>query len=73
MRTTVDLPADVHAVAQAIARDQRRSLSAVLADLVRKGLAAPPAAGTGGSRAGFPLLDLPRTVTTEDVLAVDDE
>ena len=74
MRTTVDLPSDVHAVALALARDQGRSMSAVLVDLLRKGLSTP--ARTDGPprlRDGIPLLDLDRAVTTDDVLRADDE
>ena len=50
-------------------------MSAVIVDLVRKGAANAPADGGGTApraRAGFPLLDLPRTITTDDVLRSDD-
>ncbi len=76
MRTIVDLPQEIHAIATAIARDQGRSLSAVISDLVQKGLAksaersseVPP----GTIRAGFPILHLPRTITSDDVLRAGD-
>ena len=77
MRTTVDLPPDLLARARSLARDQGRSMSAVVTDLVRKGLAGPtpdprtdaPAA----TRNGFPQVDLGGVITTEDVRRVDDE
>jgi hypothetical protein len=38
MRTTVDLPADLHAQVMAIARDTHRTLSETVASLMRRGL-----------------------------------
>ena len=40
VRTTIDLPDDLHKQAQAIARDTHRTLSETVADLVRRGLRA---------------------------------
>jgi len=37
MRTTVDLPEDLHAAAVAIARDTHRTLSETIANLMRRG------------------------------------
>lgn len=74
MRTTIDLPHDLDAIARAIAHDQRRSLSSVVADLMRRGLDARHHGGTADlpTRNGFPLLDL-GVVTTEDVRRLEDE
>lgn len=38
MRTTIDLPDDLHAQATAIAMDTRQSLSQAVAGLIRRGL-----------------------------------
>jgi len=73
MRTTVDLPADLHALARAIAADQGRSMSEVIADLIRRGLETGPAGTPAETRQGVPLMRLPRRITTEDVRSLDDE
>ena len=46
MRTTIDLPDDLHKQALAIARDTHRTLSETVADLIRRGLGSRPAAAT---------------------------
>ncbi len=74
MRTTVDLPADLHHIARAIAADEGRSLSSVVSDLMRRGLS--PSADPAGelpTRNGIPQLRLYRRITTEDVRGLDDE
>ena len=43
MRTTIDLPEDLHELAKRIARDTSRTLSETVVDLVRRGLADPGA------------------------------
>ena len=76
MRTTVDLPPDVLAVARSLARDQGRSMSEVVTDLVRRGLSAAPATTETPSRPtrnGFPQLELARVVTTDDVRRAQDD
>lgn len=73
MRTTVNLPADLHALARAIAADQGRSMSEVIADLIRRGLEPGPAGAPAETRQGVPLMRLPRRITTEDVRSLDDE
>ncbi|MDN5931718.1 MAG: antitoxin [Pseudonocardia sp.] len=76
MRTTIDLPDDLHRIATSIARDTGQTLSATVTELVRRGL------GTGESpirrytspRSGLPVVHLGRgPVTVEDVRALDDE
>ncbi|HEX6472957.1 MAG TPA: hypothetical protein VF069_27960 [Streptosporangiaceae bacterium] len=74
MRTTIDLPEDLHRRALAIARDTSRTLSETVADLMRRGL------GHGGSaevsrssRTGLPVIHLGSVITTEDVRALEDE
>ena len=86
MRTTLDLPDDLHSIVQSIAFSTRRSLSATAAELMRRGLALPSA--DGGTRhgtdvppalaskphavTGLPVFRMPRRVTPEDVAALDD-
>lgn len=42
MRTTIDLPEDLHTIAGHLAHSQRVSMSAIVADLMRRALAAQP-------------------------------
>jgi predicted transcriptional regulator len=74
MRTTIDLPDDLHARAKAIARDTERSLSEVVAELVRRGL--EPRGGEAPERSaatGLPVVSVGRVVTSDDVRSLDDE
>jgi hypothetical protein len=74
MRTTIDLPDDLHRQAVAIARDTHRTLSETVAELMRRGLGSTAGAGvlTSG-RTGLPTISLGRTITFEDVRALEDE
>jgi Arc/MetJ family transcription regulator len=60
MRTTIDLPDDLHAIAGQLAQIQRTSLSAVVADLMRRALMPQIDASAGKITAdpatGFPTL-----------------
>lgn len=74
MRTTIDLPEDLHERAKRIARDSSRTLSETVADLIRRGLESRPAAPvTYSTRTGLPILSIGHVVTTEDVRALDDD
>lgn len=80
MRTTVDLPPDLHSVMRSLAVSQRRSLSQVAVQLLRRGLEAQSAGLAAGHAAptvspdtGLPLVRFPRMVSSEDVRALDDE
>lgn len=78
MRTTIDLPDDLHRIAAAIARETGRSLSQTVAELLRRGLAAGVAEGERpphrlDSDTGLPVVRSRRTITAEDVRALDDE
>jgi hypothetical protein len=76
MRTTVDLPEDIHKLALAIAHDRQQTLSQALADLVRRGMT--------GSLTGdkFPIVQEPsglrvitfgRPITSDDVRAASED
>jgi hypothetical protein len=75
VRTTIDLPADLHRTAKAIAHDEGRTFSETIVLLVRRGL------GQGGAlrvqrrnaSTGLPSVRLGTTITSEDVRALDDE
>lgn len=76
MRTTVDLPDDLHRQAQAIARDTHRTLSETVADLMRRGLGVGAATTTAIStdpRTGLPIVSVGTVVTSDDVRSLEDE
>ena len=80
MRTTIDLPADLHHAVTSIAAHGHKSMNQTVAELLRRGLANPPlaeAAANLGVRidktTGFPVIRSPRPVTAEDVRALEDE
>jgi len=80
MRTTVDLPEDLHRIVSSLAVHTHRSLSLTVAELIRRGLAcAEPTAASSeaamvkSAKTGLPVIRLPRVVTPEDVKALEDE
>lgn len=74
MRTTIDLPDDLHRRTQSIARDTSRSLSATVADLLRRGLGETRATEISRSeRTGLPLVRLGTIITSDDVRALEDD
>ena len=75
MRTTIDLPDDLHQQALSIARDTSRSLSETVADLMRRGLGqgAAAAAVTRSRTTGVPVVRLGTVITTDDVRSLEDD
>jgi Arc/MetJ family transcription regulator len=74
MRTTIDLPDDLHRQAMSIARDTARTLSETVADLMRRALEQGRAAEISRSpRTGLPVVRLGTVITTEDVRALEDD
>lgn len=74
MRTTIDLPDDLHAQAIAIARDTHQSLSQAVSGLIRRGLGSDTAGETTTSaRTGLPVVHLGRTITSEDVRQLEED
>ncbi len=76
MRTTIDLPDDLHRIATSIARDTGRSLSETVADLVRRALAPGDSEVRRyiSPQTGLPVVHLGRgPITAEDVRALDDD
>jgi Arc/MetJ family transcription regulator len=73
MRTTIDLPDDLHQQALSIARDTRRTLSETVADLMRRGLGqGAPVEITRSESTGLPVVHLGKIITTEDVRSLED-
>lgn len=75
MRTTIDLPDDLHQQALSIARDTSRSLSETVADLMRRGLGQGviAAAVTRSRTTGLPVVRLGTVITTDYVRSLDDD
>lgn len=75
MRTTIDLPDDLHRLAVSIARDSGRSLSETVAVLMRRALQAPVAEDHVVSPVtGLPVVRLGGgPITTEHVRSLEDE
>jgi negative regulator of replication initiation len=74
MRTTLDLPEDIHRLAAAIARDSGSSLSDTVARLLRAALAAPgPVRVSTSARTGLQVASVGRVVTSQDVRALEDD
>jgi hypothetical protein len=74
MRTTIDLPDDLHKQALAIARDTHQTLSQTVAELLRRALTTASAIATSTDpRTGLPLVTVGRVVTSEDVRSLEDE
>ncbi len=80
MRTTVDLPEDLHRIVTSLARHSGRSLGQTVTALLRRGLAAdaPRVADTQAPYHLNPATGLPEVasrqpVTEDDVRALDDE
>jgi predicted transcriptional regulator len=72
VRTTIDLPDDLHALARQLAHDNQRSMSDVVADLIRQGLRRSPVETTPSAR-GMPVVSVGRAVTSDHVRSLDDE
>ncbi len=74
MRTTIDLPEDLHEIARSIARDRAQTLSEAVADLVRRGLGREPALSVATDPlTGLLVLHGTGPITSEDVRAIEDD
>lgn len=74
MRTTIDLPEDLHRAVRSIARNTSRSLSQTVADLMRRGLEEPRAGElTRDELTGLLVVRLGKPTTSEDVRALEDD
>jgi predicted transcriptional regulator len=74
MRTTIDLPEDLHGLLSAVAHDTQRTLSQTAESLLRRALIPEGASSVElDPRTGLPVISVGRTVTSEDVRSLDDE
>jgi Arc/MetJ family transcription regulator len=74
MRTTIDLPEDLHRIATAIARDTGSTLSEAVALLMRRAIEPSDAYLSISPRTGLKVLHLGGgPITSEDVRALDDD
>lgn len=74
MRTTIDLPDDLHAQAVAIARDTHQTLSQAVSLLIRRGLSSgSPGEPARSPVTGLPVTHLGRLITSEDVRRLEDD
>ena len=74
MRTTIDIPDDLHTQAVAIARDTHQTLSQTVTLLIRRGLSSgDPGEPAVSPRTGLPVAHLGRMITSEDVRRLEDD
>lgn len=74
VRTTIDLPEDVHRLALAIARDAGTSLSETVTRLLRTALTSTgPVRVSTSSRTGLRVASVGRVVTSDDVRSLEDD
>lgn len=81
MRTTIDLPEDLHRILTSLARHTGRSLGQTVAELVRRGLAneepgrvgEAPAAYRLHPQTGLPVVASRQPLTEDDVKSMDDD
>lgn len=74
MRTTIDLPDDLHRAALAVAHDSGKTLSATVSDVLRQAFL--PRSRTvieTDGRTGLPVVSLGRVITSDDVRSLEDE
>ena len=78
MRTTIDLPPELHRVLASLASTHRTSMSQTAVELMERGLSMQGARTASkalpqSKRTGLPQVQLRRVVTPEDVRALEDE
>ena len=73
VRTTLDIPDESYYIAKAIARERNLNLGQVVGDLILRAAHGAKGAAIQMSDYGFPTFHCTRTVTSEDVKALEDE
>lgn len=74
MRTTIDLPDDLHRQALSIARDTSRTVSEIVAELMRRGLGqGKPSQTSRSPKTGLPVVSLGKIISTDDVRSLEDD
>jgi predicted transcriptional regulator len=72
MRTTIDLPSDLHALARQLAHDSQQTMSEVVTGLIRLGIGQSPPKIAATQR-GMPQMSVGRAITAEDVRSLEDD
>jgi len=72
VRTTIDLPEDLHRVMAALARDRGQTLSQTVTDLLELALGESGIDVSVSPASGLPVVRLGRPVTSEDVRSLED-
>lgn len=72
MRTTIDIPEDLHELARQLAHESNTSMSRVITNLIRRGLPEVPTS-LGVSSRGMPHVAVGREVSANDVRDLEDE
>ncbi len=74
MRTTIDLPEDLHTLTRSLARSRGQTLSETISEILRQVLIPRRRVGvTRDEQTGLPLVWIGRTITNEDVAALEEE
>jgi hypothetical protein len=74
VRTTIDLPPDLHRLTTAIARSRKQTLSQTIGDILRRSLLSDDGPEVSQDAAtGLPVVRLGRPITSDDVAALDDD
>lgn len=73
MRTTIDLPDDLHEHIRRLAYERRESMSKVAVDLIRRGVEHPDPPELVEVRRGVPVISVGRTITADDVASLEDD
>lgn len=74
MRTTIDLPDDLHRVAMLIARDRHQTLSRTVESLMRSALAHDDHTTIEvDPESGLPTVRVGRRITAEDVAEIEED
>ena len=73
VRTTLDISDEAYFIAKSIARDQNRSLGRVVGELILQSTKGAKGSSIRMSDYGFPTFRCTRSVTSEDVKALDDD
>ena len=74
MRTTIDLPEDIHRRLRSVARERRQSLSLTVTTILREAL--EPGAEPGmriDPGTGWPVVATAHVVTSDDVRSLEDD
>ena len=77
MRTTIDIPDNLHRIAMGLARHTGRSLSQAVTELIQRGLEPRPASAGAAAFSlhagtGLPVARSVRAITADDVRSVED-